>query len=391
MDVTMAKKRKPEGIASLMVYADDDEEDEPEEGEEEKEQDDDDDDEEDDDNEEEEEKREGEDKRDRREIRMGEEEKGEDKDGISEKEEEGEVSEDEETDHMDMEVDDSRQGEVGERVDADPALPPIIEAHVPTPSPPPPPPPPLPPLLPNRSVERTVTPPAPSVSPLSPSDQPISQPQTRPADVSVLGIVDYEGGAVSVRRPTPGSVRIISPGLVVTPREDDGNAAADASQGDQALGTPFNGSLRHSPLVRSRPPASPNGEEGTASARRDVEDPLESFLPPPTTEKCPEHLQRKFKDFLDLKASGVDFNKSIMEKKDYRNPDFLERVVRYHNIDEKGSCYPKDKFNPHGYDPNDYYDRLGIITCNRICQTLLLDMNLYPNLDANVDQIRTRV
>ncbi|KAK7302960.1 hypothetical protein RJT34_13857 [Clitoria ternatea] len=87
-------------------------------------------------------------------------------------------------------------------------------------------------------------------------------------------------------------------------------------------------------------------------------DPLDKFLPPPPKAKCSEELQRKINKFLEYKRAGKSFNAEVRNRKDYRNPDFLLHAVRYQDIDQIGSCFSKDVFDPHGYDPSDFYDEI---------------------------------
>ncbi|KAK7306519.1 hypothetical protein VNO77_44466 [Canavalia gladiata] len=87
-------------------------------------------------------------------------------------------------------------------------------------------------------------------------------------------------------------------------------------------------------------------------------DPLDKFLPAPPKAKCSEELQRKINKFLEYKKAGKSFNKEVRNRKDYRNPDFLLHAVRYQDIDQIGSCFSKDVFDPHGYDPSDFYDEI---------------------------------
>ncbi|KAG5030926.1 hypothetical protein AAZX31_06G061900 [Glycine max] len=87
-------------------------------------------------------------------------------------------------------------------------------------------------------------------------------------------------------------------------------------------------------------------------------DPLDKFLPPPSKTKCSEELQRKINKFLEYKKAGKSFNAEVRNRKDYRNPDFLLHAVRYQDIDQIGSCFSKDVFDPHGYDPSDFYDEI---------------------------------
>lgn len=70
-------------------------------------------------------------------------------------------------------------------------------------------------------------------------------------------------------------------------------------------------------------------------------------------------MQRKIHKFLELKRAGKSFNEEVRKKKDYRNPDFLLHAVRYQDIDQIGSCFSKDVFDPHGFDKSDYYDEIG--------------------------------
>ncbi|KAJ8549465.1 hypothetical protein K7X08_033172 [Anisodus acutangulus] len=85
---------------------------------------------------------------------------------------------------------------------------------------------------------------------------------------------------------------------------------------------------------------------------------LEKFLPPPPKEKCLDELQGRIMRFLDLKKTGRSFNSEVRNRKEYRNPDFLLHAVTYQDIDQIGSCFNKDVFDPHGYGKSDFYDEI---------------------------------
>ncbi|KAL1367627.1 hypothetical protein AAHE18_02G065100 [Arachis hypogaea] len=89
-----------------------------------------------------------------------------------------------------------------------------------------------------------------------------------------------------------------------------------------------------------------------------AEDPLNKFLPPPPKAKCSEELQRKINKFFEYKEAGKIFNAEVRNRKNYRNPDFLLHAVRYQEIDQIGSCFSKDVFDPHGYDSSDFFDEI---------------------------------
>ncbi|KAL6991244.1 hypothetical protein U1Q18_009362 [Sarracenia purpurea var. burkii] len=85
---------------------------------------------------------------------------------------------------------------------------------------------------------------------------------------------------------------------------------------------------------------------------------MDKFLPPPPKAKCSDELQEKINKFLYLKRHGKSYNAEVRNKKEYRNPDFLLHAVTYQEIDQIGSCFSKDVFDPHGYDKSDYYDEI---------------------------------
>ncbi|KAJ7968720.1 SAP30-binding protein [Quillaja saponaria] len=124
----------------------------------------------------------------------------------------------------------------------------------------------------------------------------------------------------------------------------------------QFFGLLQSGTENHSVLIESE-----DAEYGEAvNEEQKVVYPLNKFLPPHTAAKCSEELQKKINKFLEYKNRGKSFNAEVRNRKDYRNPDFLLHAVSYQDIDQIGSCFRKDVFDPHGYDPSDYYDELEI-------------------------------
>ncbi|KAJ1285493.1 hypothetical protein BS78_03G283300 [Paspalum vaginatum] len=99
-------------------------------------------------------------------------------------------------------------------------------------------------------------------------------------------------------------------------------------------------------------------ENNNVSTNGENDDPLSRFLPLPVTTKCSEALQQKINRFLAYKRAGKSFNAEVRNRKDYRNPDFLQHAVRYQEIDQIGTCFSKDVFDPYGYDKGDYYEEI---------------------------------
>ncbi|EFH67058.1 transcriptional regulator family protein [Arabidopsis lyrata subsp. lyrata] len=103
-----------------------------------------------------------------------------------------------------------------------------------------------------------------------------------------------------------------------------------------------------------------DGERGDDASGESSDTLLNQFLPPRPREKCSEELQRKIDKFLSLKKMGKSFNSEVRNRKEYRNPDFLLHAVSYQDIDQIGSCFSKDVFDPYGYDPSDFCDAIEI-------------------------------
>ncbi|KAG2444532.1 hypothetical protein HXX76_001278 [Chlamydomonas incerta] len=76
-----------------------------------------------------------------------------------------------------------------------------------------------------------------------------------------------------------------------------------------------------------------------------------SRLPPelrdPLPTECSDALQAKFSQYVaTLRGRGISLTDSIMQRKAFRNPDFLQKLVEHFNIKELGSAFPPDVFQP---------------------------------------------
>nr|XP_029511893.1 SAP30-binding protein-like isoform X1 [Oncorhynchus nerka] len=55
----------------------------------------------------------------------------------------------------------------------------------------------------------------------------------------------------------------------------------------------------------------------------------------------------------------LDTNNHIQRKKEFRNPSIYEKLIQFCGIDELGTNYPKDMFDPHGWPEDSYYEALA--------------------------------
>ena len=83
-------------------------------------------------------------------------------------------------------------------------------------------------------------------------------------------------------------------------------------------------------------------------------------LPQEPEGRCSRKLQEKIARMLDKKKLGkLSLNEHVQRKKDFRNPSIYEKLVSYCSIDEYGTNYPRNLFNPSSWGVESYYDALA--------------------------------
>lgn len=83
-------------------------------------------------------------------------------------------------------------------------------------------------------------------------------------------------------------------------------------------------------------------------------------LPPEPVGCCPRALQEKVAALLEKKSRlGLDLNRNLQQRKDFRNPSIYEKLVQFCNIDEFGSSYPEHLFQPHEWGEESHYQNLA--------------------------------
>ncbi|XP_044035327.1 SAP30-binding protein isoform X2 [Siniperca chuatsi] len=88
--------------------------------------------------------------------------------------------------------------------------------------------------------------------------------------------------------------------------------------------------------------------------------PDEIRIPAPPPGRCSSQLQDKIHKLYERKLHGdFDTNSHIQKKKEFRNPSIYEKLIQFCSIDELGTNYPKDMFDPHGWSEDSYYEGLA--------------------------------
>lgn len=76
--------------------------------------------------------------------------------------------------------------------------------------------------------------------------------------------------------------------------------------------------------------------------------------------RCSSALQDKIKRFMERKVKdGEDLNRAIQARKDFRNPSIYEKLIVYLGIDELGTNFPQDDYNPRTWRKAPAYDELA--------------------------------
>lgn len=83
-------------------------------------------------------------------------------------------------------------------------------------------------------------------------------------------------------------------------------------------------------------------------------------LPPEVKGKCPGELQDKINLLYEkMKHSNMDMNRVIQERKEFRNPSIYEKLIQFCDINEFGTNYPPEKYDPLQWGPESYYEELA--------------------------------
>lgn len=70
-------------------------------------------------------------------------------------------------------------------------------------------------------------------------------------------------------------------------------------------------------------------------------------LPPEPKTKCSQDLQDKIANMYErTRTNNKDMNKIIQDRKEFRNPSIYEKLIQYCNIDELGTNYQPELYDP---------------------------------------------
>ncbi|XP_054090544.1 SAP30-binding protein [Zeugodacus cucurbitae] len=88
-------------------------------------------------------------------------------------------------------------------------------------------------------------------------------------------------------------------------------------------------------------------------------------LPPEPKGKPSAELVDKIKHLYDkMETTNMDMNRVIQGRKEFRNPSIYEKLIQYCDINEFGTNYPPEIYDPLQWGPESYYEELARIQKN---------------------------
>lgn len=82
-------------------------------------------------------------------------------------------------------------------------------------------------------------------------------------------------------------------------------------------------------------------------------------LPPEPTGRCSPTLLEKVQKLHDKVSSGLDMNELIQSKKEFRNPSIYEKLIQFCGINELGTNYSADVYDPSKWGKESFYEELA--------------------------------
>lgn len=62
-----------------------------------------------------------------------------------------------------------------------------------------------------------------------------------------------------------------------------------------------------------------------------------------------------------MESGGLDMNMMIQQRKEFRNPSIYEKLIQFCSINELGTNYPPDRFDPFKWSKDSYYEELALV------------------------------
>lgn len=170
-------------------------------------------------------------------------------------------------------------------------------------------------------------------------------------------VSDDEGAAVAL----PAPLLTTASATVAERTEENGlpaSAAAAAAVAVTATATVVAATATVAAGAERRSPTSRSGE--LLSDGVETGEFYGVTIPPEPAGQCPPELQDKIAKLCrKMESGGLDMSLLIQQRKDFRNPSIYEKLIQFCSINELGTNYPPDRFDPFKWGKDSYYEELA--------------------------------
>lgn len=158
--------------------------------------------------------------------------------------------------------------------------------------------------------------------------------------------VTPEKSPVASRTSSPIQVKVTSKVAKLVSYQDDTIVSDDEGEGEDAT-------MNHKIVIipETEPLETPEVEPPTDDGVQ---------LPPEPSGQCSSDLQEKILRLYEkMQSNDLDMNAVIQQRKDFRNPSIYEKLIQFCGINELGTNYPPNIYDPLKWSKESYYEELA--------------------------------
>lgn len=90
-------------------------------------------------------------------------------------------------------------------------------------------------------------------------------------------------------------------------------------------------------------------------------------LPPePKGKPLPELSEKINQLYEKMETNNMDMNRIIQQRKEFRNPSIYEKLIQFCDINEFGTNYPPEMYDPLQWGSESYYEELALVQKNEM-------------------------
>ncbi|XP_075165582.1 SAP30-binding protein [Haematobia irritans] len=91
-----------------------------------------------------------------------------------------------------------------------------------------------------------------------------------------------------------------------------------------------------------------------------------SLPPEPKGKPLPELTEKINQLYEKMETNNMDMNRIIQQRKEFRNPSIYEKLIQFCDINEFGTNYPPEIYDPLQWGTESYYEELALVQKNEM-------------------------